>query len=467
MSETYDLAVIGAGPGGYIAALKAAEFDGRVALIEKSMFGGTCLNLGCIPTKTLYQSSQNFVNYLQYARALKDPFARDKHLAQRAFKHAMDSKDKVIEALRKQINGFVKHSAIDVYRGSAYLDSQNEVTIDGQQTIRASKIILATGSTPMMPPKFDLDRTKIMTSNEILNLRELPESILIVGGGYIGCEYATIFANYGVDVTLIELLPGILNTEDGDIVNEVLKSFKKKGVSVLTKTGLDSIEIDGGKVTSALSNGHPLQTDLVLVAVGRSPNSHGLGLEKLGIELNEKGAVGVNERFRTNRNDVYAIGDVIDRELRLAHVSEKEGIFGIAGIIRDKCFGPMSYEVIPTAIFVEPEVASVGKREFQLNDKGTAYVVGKSWYEKNAMAMCSGNTTGFVKLIVDKTTLKILGSTVVGNHASDLIGIIATAMNAEATVETLANSVWFHPSRPEVIKGAAEVALRKLKMNVF
>jgi dihydrolipoamide dehydrogenase len=337
------------------------------------------------------------------------------------------------------------------------------VTIEGQEIIYAHRIILATGSTPIMPPQFDVDRTKVMTSNEILELSTLPESILIVGGGYIGCEYATIFSNYGVDVTLIELLPTILNTEDDDVVNEVLRSFKKREVKVYTGTGLDLIEINGGGVKSILSNGCILITDIVLIAVGRSPNSHELGLEKLGIQLNEKGAIGVNERFRTNRNDVYAIGDVIDRELRLAHVSEKEGVIGISNIIRDMNFGPMSYDVIPTAIFVEPEVASVGKREFQLKKECVAHVIGKSWYAKNAMAQCSGSTTGFVKLIVDKTTLKILGATIVGNHASDLIGTIATAMNADTTINTLIDSVWFHPSRPEAIKEAAKVAWNKTK----
>lgn len=463
MKQRYDIAIIGAGPGGYIAALKAAESGASVALIEKGMFGGSCLNLGCIPTKTLYQSSQNFVNYLEYARILKDPILQDKNLAQRAFEYAMETKDNVITALREQVERLVKRSAINVYRGSAYLSSRREVTIDDQEKIYANRVIVATGSTPIMPPKFDLDRTKVMTSNEILDLSELPESILILGGGYIGCEYANIFTNYGVDVTLVELLPRILNTEDDDVVREVLKSFKKRGVNIYQNTGLDSIKIKTGRVSSRLSNGQILETDILLMAVGRSPNSKGLGLEKLGIKLDEKGGIGVNERFRANRNDVYAIGDVIDRELRLAHVSEKEGIIGVSNILRDMSFGPMSYEVIPTAIFTEPEVASVGKREFQLKDEGIEYMVGKSWHEKNAMAQCSGNTIGFVKLMVNKTTLEILGAAIVGSHASDLIGIIATAMNSEATIETLANSVWFHPSRPEAIKGAAEVALKKLK----
>jgi dihydrolipoamide dehydrogenase len=462
MKQKYDIAVIGAGPGGYIAALKAAETNKRVALIERDKFGGTCLNLGCIPTKTLYQSSQNFVNYLEYSRKLKDPFVQDKNIVRKAFENAMVTKDNVIASLRKQLERLVKRSDINVYRGSAYLSSRREVAIDDTEKIYAKKIIVATGSTPILPPQFDLDRKKVMTSNEILDLRELPERILIVGGGYIGCEYANIFVNYGVDVTLVELLPRILNSEDDDVAREVLRTFKKRGVNIYQNIGLDSVEINGVRVNSRLSNGKTLETDLLLMAVGRNPNSKGLGLEKLGIKLNEKGAIGVNDRLRANRNDIYAIGDVIDRELRLAHVSEKEGIIGISDISRDMSFSPMSYEVIPTAIFVEPEVASVGKREFQLKHEGIEYVVGKSWYEKNAMAQCSGNTTGFVKLIVDKTTLEILGAAIVGSHSADLIGIIATAMNSKATIETLDNSVWFHPSRPEAIKGAAEVALKKL-----
>jgi len=461
--DTYDITVIGAGPGGYIAALKAAELGARVAIVEKGSLGGTCLNLGCIPTKTLYQASQHFATYREYAKILKDPFVRKSDLAQRAFAHAMETKNRVIASLRTQIDRLVKLTSIDVYKGSACLSSRNEVNINGRKKIYARAVIVATGSTPVIPPRFDIDRTRVMTSNEILGLRTLPESILIVGGGYIGCEYATIFSNYGVDITLVELLPKILNTEDDDVVNEVLRSFRKRRVTVHTNTRLDAVDMIGKKLSAVLSNGCSVTADIAFVAVGRSPNTQGLGLDTLGIQLNQQGAIGVNERFRTNRNDVYAIGDVIDRELRLAHVSEQEGIVGIDNILKCTNDGRMRYDVIPTAIFVEPEVASVGKREFQLKKEGIDHVVGKSWYARNAMAQCSGSTTGFVKLIADKTTHKILGGTVVGSHASDMIGTIATAMNADATIRTLAESVWFHPSRPEAIKEAAGAALRKIK----
>ena len=462
MKQDYDIAVIGAGPGGYIAALKAAALKARVALIEREGFGGTCLNLGCIPTKTLYQSSHNFLNYLEYAHILKTPLAQDRDLSQRAFEYATHAKDKVITALRKQLEGLVKHSSIKVYKGVAYLSSEKEITINSQNQISADTIILATGSAPLIPARFDLDRTKVMTSDEVVNLKRLPQSILIVGGGYIGCEYATIFAHYGVQVTLVELLPRILTTEDDDVVKEVTKSFKKRGVNIIVSTGLDSLKIQGDRVTALLTNGETIKTDLVLMAVGRTPNSQGLGLEKFGIMVNEHGAIAVDSSLRTSKPAVYAIGDVIDRELRLAHVSEKEGIISISDILRDLGCRLMSYDVIPTAIFVNPEVASVGKREFQLKKEGADYVAGKTWYKKNAMAQCSGNTTGFVKLLVDRSSLKLVGASIVGDHASDLIGIIATVMNAQISIRMLANSVWFHPSRPEAIKEAAEAALNKL-----
>ena len=462
MKQAYDLAVIGAGPGGYIAALKATALKARVALIERDSFGGACLNLGCIPTKTLYQSSHDFLTYLHYAKIVKTPISQDGHLSQRAFEHAVHAKDKVVSSLRKQLEGLVKHSSIKVYRGSASLSARQEITIDSQTRINADKIVLATGSTPVMPSKFDLDRTKVMTSDEIVDLKKLPERILIVGGGYIGCEYANIFANYGTEVTLVELLPRILTTEDDDVVKEVMKSFTKRGVNIIVSTGLDSIKIQGDKVTATLTNGETLETDLVLVAVGRTPNSQGLGLEKFGITFNAQGAIAVDSKLRTSKSSIYAIGDVIDKELRLAHVSEKEGVIGISDILRDMTSGPMSYEVIPTSIFVDPEVASVGKREFQLKEEGVDYIVGKTWYKKNAMAHCSGDTTGFVKLMVDKSTLEIVGAAIAGSHASDLIGIAATAMNSKTSIQILAGSVWFHPSRPEAIKEAAENALNKL-----
>lgn len=462
MKQEYDLAVIGAGPGGYIAALKATALKARVALIERDSFGGVCLNLGCIPTKTLYQSSHDFLNYLHYAKIVKTQISQDGNLSQRAFEHAVHTKDKVITLLRKQLEGLVKHSSIKVFRGAASLSARQEITINDQTRISADKIVLATGSTPVMPAKFDLDRTKIMTSDEIVDLKQLPEKILIVGGGYIGCEYATIFANYGTEVTLVELLPSILTTEDPDVVKEVTKSFAKRGVNIIVSTGLDSLKIQGDRVVARLTNGETLEADLVLVAVGRTPNSQGLGLEKFGITFNPQGAIEVDSKLRTSKSSIYAIGDVIDKELRLAHVSEKEGVIGISDILRDMSSGPMSYEVIPTSIFVDPEVASVGKREFQLKEEGVHYTVGKTWYKKNAMAHCSGDTTGFVKLMVDQSTLEIVGAAIVGSHASDLIGIAATAMNSKTSIKTLAGSVWFHPSRPEAIKEAAENALNKL-----
>ena len=443
MEEKYDLAVISAGPGGYFAALKASEFNARVALIERGDFGGTCLNLGYIPTKTLYQASQDFLTYLEHVRLLNNPATIDSNLYRQAFDHALKEKDEVISTLRKQLEGLVFCSPISVYRGSAHLNSQNEILVDGSERIFAKTILLATGSVPILPSAFDLDRTKILTSNEITDVKELPEIILIVGGGYIGCEYETIFANYGVKVTLVEALPEILNTEDDDVVSEVLRSFKTKGIQAHLSTSLESVHIKGEKVHSCLSNGQRLETDLVLMAIGRSPNVKGLGLNTLGVKLNEKCSIEVDETLRTTRSDIYAIGDVIDRELRLAHVSEKEGLSGIDAILKDTQYESVNYTVTPTAIFVEPEVASVGMREFQLKDTNAQFVVGKSSYGNNAMAQCSGHTTGFVKLIVDKTSHKLLGASIVGNHASDFIGIAATAMNTEATIETLFNSLWF------------------------
>lgn len=431
--EKYDLAIIGAGPGGLSATSKALELGAKVALIEKEKVGGTCLHKGCVPTKSLNKSA----------------------FSGELFEDAMKRKDKVITELEKQAKAIVKGA--DFYSGSAFLDSANNITIGNRDKIEANKIIISTGSYPIMPSKFDLDRKKVMTSDEIFSLDKKPDSILIVGGGYIGAEFAAIFSSYGVKVSIVELLPNLLSTEDDEAVKIALRYFKKNNVDIYTGIGLDSITINN-KASSKLSDGRIIDADIILMAIGRAPNTKSLGLDKLLIDMAPKGAIRVNKAMETNVNGIYAIGDAIDRGLRLAHVAEKEGLIAAQNALGKQA--KMDYSIIPTVVFTKPEIASVGKRESEL--KRDSYVVGKFWYKGNAMAHCSNETEGFAKVVVDKISHEVLGAVIVGSSSSELIHELSIAINAKTKVEDLADLVHFHPSKSEIIKKSAEIALKKL-----
>lgn len=434
--EQYDIAIIGGGPGGYSAALKAIELSAKVALFEKAKLGGACLHKGCIPTKSLNRSS----------------------LAKEPFHEAMQRKADVVTSLEKQLKTLMKN--VNVYYGHASFVSQNEISVEGKGMSKASKVIVATGSMPFIPQNFDIGREKVMASDEILSINNKPESILIAGGGYIGCEFANIFAGYGAKVSLVELLPGILATEDEEAVKLVLKSFKRMKIDVFTDVHLDSVTISNDKVASRLSNGANLETEVVLFAIGRKPNTKGLGLEAIGVGLEGNGAIKVNEGMETSVKGIFAVGDAIAKELRLAHVAEREGMVAAENALGGS--SKMDYRLVPTVVFTHPEIASVGFKEAQLKADKLGYIVGKFWYKGNAMAQCSREVEGFAKIFVNKASHEILGATIVGNSASEMIHEIALAMNAGAKIETLANSVYFHPSKSEIIKMAAAAALKKL-----
>ncbi len=446
----YDLAIIGAGPGGYVAAIRGAQKGAKVCVVEAGEVGGTCLNRGCIPTKALYSTAR----LLQKVRGASEHGIRvDEPVID--FATAALRKDAVVDKLVGGVAQLLKAHGIDVFTGRGFLEGPGRVRIRHQGVVghlRAKNIILATGSIPATPQALPVDGKNVLTSDEILAIKELPKRLLIVGGGYIGCEFAGIFSTFGVEVTIVEQLPILLGRSDRQAVREVEKTFKAAGVKVHVDTAVEFIETDAAGSRVTLSNGETVVADKVLVSVGRRPNSSGLGLEDAGVQL-ENGAVVVDARMRTTVDGVFAIGDLTGG-LQLAHVASYQ-----AGIAVENALGKDSrvdYRVVPSIIFTVPEIAQVGLTEGECVDQGQEYVVGRFAYLASGKALCSGETRGTVKILADKGEGRILGATIVGEEASSLVAEIALAMQKNLTVDEFAEVIRAHPSLPEIIKEAAE-----------
>ena len=450
MAQTeYDIAVIGGGPGGYVAALRAAQQGVSVCLIEADRVGGTCLNRGCIPTKALYSTAQLL------------------HRMQKAGEHgiavgslsfdynqAVNRKNSIVDQLVGGIAQLLKSAGVDVFTGMASLESANRVRFKGKSIvgyIQARSIILATGSVPVQPEALFPSRENILTSTEILAIKDFPDSLLVIGGGYIGCEFASIYATLGCKVTIVEQLPQILTTSDRQIVREVEKSFKEQGVAVHTGVAVEALEPNENGVT-ALFAGQKEQFDKVLVAIGRRPNSAGLNLEDVGV-VSENGAIKVDDRMRTSVPNIFAIGDVTGG-IQLAHVASYQ-----AGIAVTNALGgdeSSDYRVVPSAIFTYPEVAQVGLNEAECKEQGIAVEIGRFAYLASGKAMCEGETRGSVKIVAEKESGRILGAAIAGEGASTMITEITVAMAQNMTARQLASVIHAHPTLPEIILEAVE-----------
>jgi len=446
----YDLAVLGGGPGGYVAAIYGAQKGAKVCLVEKAEVGGTCLNRGCIPTKALYSTArllQKIRTAGEHGILVDEPRFDYATAAQR--------KDEVVGKLVGGVGQLLKGAGVDVFTGKGSLEAPGRVQIRHQGVIghlRAKNIILATGSVPVCPQAFPVDGKNVLTSDEILAIKELPKSLLIIGGGYIGCEFAGIFSTFGVDVTVVEQLPILLGNSDRQAVREVEKTFKAAGVKVHVDTAVESIEIDGSEVRVKISNGETLTVEKVLVSVGRRPNSEGLGLAEAGGQV-ENGAVVVDEHMRTTVDGVFAIGDLTGGIL-LAHVASYQ-----AQVAVDNALGKevaADYRVVPSIIFTTPEIAQVGLTEEQCRNRGQEFQAGRFAYLASGKALCDGETRGTVKILADKGEGRILGATIVGEEASSLVAEVALAMQRNLTATELAEVIHAHPSLPEIIKEAAE-----------
>ena len=444
MSE-FDIVIIGGGPGGYVAAIRGAQKGAKVALVEMDRLGGTCLNRGCIPTKALYYSAKAL-------KAAKKAAEFGVNVGEVSFdlSKAVERKDGIVDKLVGGVGQLLKGNGVTVYKGKGSLASPGKVVVkkeEGAEELAAKKIIIATGSEPALIPAFNIDRENVLTSTEILNLKKVPESLLIIGGGVMGCEFATIFARFGTKVTIVELLDNILTMEDKQISRVISKSFKALGVEVKTGVQVEGVEAGDGKVRTTLAGGEEITTEKVLVSIGRSFNTKGLGLDAVGIET-DRGQVKVCDKLETNVKGVYAIGDVKGGML-LAHTASVEG-----GVAVDNALGgsaTMDYSAVPAGIFTDPEIASVGLREKDVKEMSIDYSIGRFPYAACGKALTMGETDGMIQVIADPGTDKVLGCTIVGAHATDLIGEVALAVKAGLTVKEVAETIHAHPTLPEVV----------------
>ncbi len=449
---TYKVVVIGGGPGGYVAAIRAAQLGAKVAVIEKNRLGGTCLNVGCIPTKALVAS----VEVLHKVKKAGD-YGVSVDSYEIDFGRMMERKDQIVEKLVTGIKFLFKKHKISVYQGVGKITAKNKVEItdiEGNlQEIEAENIIIATGSETALIESLGYDGEQIITSTEALALSEAPKRLLIVGGGVIGCEFASIFAELGTEVTIVDIAPAILPTVDKDASRLMQSLFKRRGIKLKTKTGIKEIRKSHSEVVAHLDNGEEIVADKVLISVGRSLNSKGLGLEEVGVQVNSKGAIPVNLKLQTNLPNIYAIGDITDK-LLLAHVASAQGLVAAENIMGSS--KEMNYDIIPNCIFTFPEVASVGITSQQAEEQGLKVKLGKFPFTAIGKAQAAGETDGFVKIIADAETDHILGAHIVGPHATDLIAEVTLAMKLGATVAQVVDTIHAHPTLAEAVLEAAE-----------
>ncbi|NOX20986.1 MAG: dihydrolipoyl dehydrogenase [Nitrospirae bacterium] len=448
------IGILGAGPGGYVAALKAAQLGAEVVVIEDTEVGGTCLNRGCIPTKTMLASSELY----EKLKKAEEFGIQIEGTISANLEKVVARKQKVIDIQVKGIKGLFKSWGVELKKGRGRLISERQIKIEGpetDETIEVDKIIIATGSRPAEIPVFPFDGKRIISSTEALELTTIPKSILIIGAGVIGCEFASIYRAFGSEVTIVELLPRAVSTEDEEISKTLEKELKKKKIKLYTEVKADSVEVKDDGVHTKLSNGKEIVSDIVLVSIGRALNSDGIGLEEVGVEKGQRGEIKVNERMQTNVDGIYAIGDVTGGIL-LAHVASKEGI--VAAINATGGSATIDYSVVPAAIFTHPEIGSVGLREHQAREKGIDYITGHFQFRALGKAHAMGEISGLIKILADKKTDKVLGAHIIGPHASDLIHEAAVAIKNGLTIKDLADTIHAHPTLAEGIMEAAEDA---------
>ena len=451
-TKNTDLAVLGGGPGGYVAAIRAAKLGVKTMVIEKENLGGVCLNWGCIPTKALYHVAQT-IDEIKKA----DIFGINISGWNLDFKKAMDRKDKVIVAQRQGLAFHFKKNNVELVKGNGKLISNNKILVTGENgqevEVIAKNIIIATGSHAANVPPFNLEDEGVIDNIGILSLTAIPESLLIVGGGVIGSEFANIFSTFGSSVTIVEMLPRILSTEDVEVSKVIAKAFGKKGINVFTNSVIEEVKKDKGKFFCKIKGGDEIVADKVLISVGRRPNSTGIGLEEIGVTIDERGFIKADSHLRTNIPNIYAVGDV-NGGLQLAHVASDEGKVAAENIAgKDKT---MDYRVIPWAVFTSPEIGTVGLNEEQARNKGINVCFGLFPFSNSGKAFITGETEGFVKVITDKDSGEILGAQMVGPRCSDLVHEVAVAMKGEMVVDTLAETVHSHPTLSEAVMEAAE-----------
>ena len=450
--KNYDLIVIGAGPGGYIAAIKAAQTGKKVALIEKGKLGGICLNVGCIPTKALIAGAE-ILHKIKKAKEFG--ITIDNYSIDYAF--MKKRKDNIINNLRKSLEGLLLANKIEIIYGKATFEDQKVLKIDGDtpQTITSDKIIIAAGSDAADIKAFPCDHKLIRNSTSILDLEILPKKLVIIGGGYIGCEFASLFNELGVDVTILEALPSILYTSGKSISTTMTDSFIKKGIKILKNVKVENILKNENSITVKIKDHEDILAEMALVSVGRKAPVADLDLEKAKIHTNEHGYIDVNDKMETNIPGIYAIGDITGK-IMLAHVSSHQGIVAGLNSCGEEHF--MRYDAIPAVIFTEPEAASVGFTEEMAKEKNLNITVAKYPFKALGKSQTSSETFGFVEIIADKNTSQIYGATIVGNGAASLIAELTLAITNELTLESIFETVHAHPTEAEAVMEAAFLA---------
>lgn len=451
----YDLVVIGSGPGGYIAAIRAAQLGMNVACVEKyDTLGGTCLNVGCIPSKALLQSSEN------YAEALHgfEEHGIDVEGVKLNLGKMMGRKESVVTQLTDGVAYLFKKNEIERITGHATIKSATEVSVehDGEtQTLETEKILIATGSKPASIPGVEIDKDRVVDSTGAIAFEEVPEKFVVIGAGYIGLELGSVWARLGSEVTVLEYLPKVLGPMDDEISKQAARIFKKQGLTLELNVKVTGTEVDGDKVTVTYEDGDETKeivADRVLVATGRKPYTENLGLENVDLEMTDRGFIEVDSDFRTNVDGIYAIGDVIGG-MMLAHKAEEEGVVCVERM--NGIGAHINYNAIPGIVYTWPEIASVGKTEQELEDEGVEFKKGKFPFSANSRAKAIAETDGFVKILADAKTDRILGAHIIGAQAGDLIAELAVAIEFGGSAEDIARSSHAHPTLAEAVKEAA------------
>ncbi|MCT2537499.1 dihydrolipoyl dehydrogenase [Aquibacillus koreensis] len=474
MAHEYDLVIVGGGTGGYVAAIRASQLGLKTAIVENEKLGGTCLHKGCIPSKALLRSAEV---YRQSKQASDYGVEIEKTVLH--FNKVQERKNKIVEKLHQGVLGLIKKGKIDVYQGygrilgpSIFSPTAGTVSVeleDGSENemLIPKNVLIATGSKPRVFDGLDVDGTSILTSDHALELEELPKSMIIIGGGVIGVEWASLLADFDVEVTLVEYAERILPTEDQEISKEMTRHLKKKGITILTSAMLqidsidkmsDHVEIDIEKNGETVT----LKAEKMLLSVGRIANTESLGLDNTEIIINNQGYIDVNNYYQTKESHIYAIGDVIGG-LQLAHVASREGVIAVEHMAEQKP-EPLNYNQIPSAIYSHPEIASIGLTEQQAKENGFSVKTGKTTFKAIGKALVYGEDAGFVKVIADKDTNDLLGIHMIGPHVTDMISEAGLAMVLDATPWEITQTIHPHPSLSEAI-GEAALAVEGRKIH--
>lgn len=457
--KNYDVIVIGAGPAGYVCAIRSAQLGLKTAIIDKQWLGGVCLNIGCIPSKALLKNAE----VAQTLRKRGKEFGFSFENLKLDYDVAVKRSRKVSNRLTKGVGFLMKKNKIDVHMGTAKLLDQDKVEVtdsDGKtETFQANNVVVASGASAMVPPGWEVDGEQILTYTEAILQERLPKSVIIIGSGAIGVEFGTIWNSFGVDVTIVEMLPNIVPLEDEEVSTELAKSFKKQGIKVLTDHKVESVEAKTGSVEIRVSNNgeeKTLQAEQALVAIGVKPNSNNLGLEDLGVKVSERGMVEIDDRMATSVPGVWAIGDVTGK-LMLAHVGSAQGIIcaeNIAGVETIT----LDYEMLPRVTYSQPQVASFGITEDMAKERGYEVKIGRFPFQASGKALGLGDSTGWVKIITDAKYGEILGAHMIGPEVTELLPELTLAQMMEITTAEIARNVHAHPTLSETLMEAAHAA---------